>query len=160
MDAGLHPLQIPVVLAHELGHAHGFGDEGVCNLIGFAATIASPDVFIQYAGWLSLWRHLLWDFRQAFPSRYKTIYPDLPSGPLADVDAIRQKMSQYPDFMPAIRNFLYQSYLQSQGVREGLKSYNRLVILADGWLRLTGKMPESPRNNPPMPKEKSGVSTR
>ncbi len=37
IDAGLHPLQKPAVLAHELAHAYGFGDEGSCSFWAFLA---------------------------------------------------------------------------------------------------------------------------
>ncbi|RQH28738.1 DUF3810 family protein, partial [Okeania hirsuta] len=42
VDAGLHPLQWPYVMTHEMGHAYGFGDEGLA-LLGYVAC-ASAEV--------------------------------------------------------------------------------------------------------------------
>ncbi|MCB0586673.1 MAG: DUF3810 family protein, partial [Phaeodactylibacter sp.] len=46
VDAGLHPLQKPYVMAHELAHGYGFGDEGTCNFLGYLACIQSEDPLI------------------------------------------------------------------------------------------------------------------
>ena len=35
IDGGLHHIEKPYVLAHEMAHANAFTDEGVCNFIGF-----------------------------------------------------------------------------------------------------------------------------
>jgi hypothetical protein len=138
LDRGLHPLQQPFVMAHEFGHAFGFGDEGTCNFLGFISTINSEDTFIQYTGWLGLWRYIVRDFRSAHPERYREIFPGLPVGALNDWEAIRLQMTRFPDIMPRFRDLAYQTYLHSQGVRDGLKSYNRVVNLADAWLRTKG----------------------
>ena len=36
-DGGLHHLQLPFVLSHEMSHAYGFGDEGSCNFLAWLA---------------------------------------------------------------------------------------------------------------------------
>ena len=37
IDAGLHPLQLPYVMAHEMSHGYGFGYEGTCNFWAWLA---------------------------------------------------------------------------------------------------------------------------
>ncbi|MCB0582976.1 MAG: DUF3810 family protein, partial [Phaeodactylibacter sp.] len=61
IDAGLHPLQKPYVMAHELAHGYGFGDEGTCNFLGYLACIGSDDPVIAYIGHLNYWRTLAAD---------------------------------------------------------------------------------------------------
>lgn len=133
LDSGLHPLQKPFVMAHEFGHAYGFGDEGECNFLAFLCTIQSEDPYLQYSGWLALWRYVVRDFRAAFPGRFAEEVDALPRGPLNDWEAIRLQMIRFPDIMPRFRDMAYQAYLKSQGVHEGLRSYNQIVRLAHVW---------------------------
>ena len=139
IDAGLHTLQMPFVIAHEFGHAIGFGDEGACNLIGFICCIQSDEPMIQYAGWLQLWAEILRNYAGNYPEVFDAMFSSLPDGPLADLQDIRRQMALYPDMIPQWRNFAYKWYLHSQGVKEGLQSYNRLLSLADGWIRVRDK---------------------
>jgi len=41
--------------------------------------------------------------------------------------------------MPKVRNAVYDSYLKSHGVKEGLRSYSRMILLVDAWNRKEGK---------------------
>ncbi|MEZ4685085.1 MAG: DUF3810 family protein [Bacteroidia bacterium] len=58
MTRALHHLEVPVTAAHEMGHALGFTDEGVCNFLGYLACIDSDEPLLQYAGRLAVarWR--------------------------------------------------------------------------------------------------------
>lgn len=128
-DAGLHPLQLPSVLAHEMAHAFGFGDEGVCNYIAYAAGVRSDDPFVVYTAELSYWRTLAVNYRIREPEAYRDIREGLPAGILNDLDAINQTMLSYPDFFPRFRDAAYNTYLRAQGVREGMLSYDRVMML-------------------------------
>ncbi len=137
LDRGLHPLQKPYVMAHEFAHAFGIGDEGSCNFLAFLFTTESDDLLIQYNGWFTYWRQLARSYRTAFPSKYKEMYASLPPGIKNDwIDIVRQ-MRRFPDFMPAIRDVAYHNYLRSQGVKEGIKSYGRVILLVDAYMRET-----------------------
>ena len=35
VDSGLHPIQLPFVIAHEYSHAYGITDEGSCNFLAY-----------------------------------------------------------------------------------------------------------------------------
>lgn len=128
-DAGLHPLQLPPVLAHELAHGYGFGDEGVCNYIAYAACKNSNDPMIAYASVLSFWRTLAAQYRARRPDEYRLLREALPVGIRADIDAINQKMLAYPDIFPRFRDAAYNTYLKAQGVQEGMLSYDKVVML-------------------------------
>lgn len=128
-DAGLHPLQMPPVLAHELAHGFGFGDEGVCNYIAYAACVHSDDPVIAYASILSFWRTLAAQYRARRPDEYRQLREALPAGILADIEAIYQTMLAYPDLFPRFRDAAYNTYLKAQGVQEGMLSYDKVVML-------------------------------
>ncbi len=135
LDAGLHPIQIPFVMAHEFAHGYGITDEGACNFIAYLACKESSNAFIRYAAHYGYWRYLRSGFYRVDPDAYERYRDQLPAGLIADARAVRKNSNQYPDIFPKIRNLTYDTYLKAQGVQEGLKSYNRVLLLVEAWRR-------------------------
>lgn len=133
IDAGLHPIQKPFTLAHEFAHGYGFTDEGTCNFLAYLACIKSDNEFFQYSGYLSYWRYLASSYRRYDRAIYKTYFDSLPKGMIADLYAIDANSDKYPDILPELRNAAYDTYLKTQGIKEGMKNYSRIVILAKVW---------------------------
>ncbi len=133
VDAGLHHLQRPFVLAHEMGHAYGFGDEGTCNFLAFLACSRSDDPYLKYIGHLYYWRYVASEYLSMAPNDYEQFKESLPKGLRADVRAINREMDKYPDILPELRDATYNAYLQSQGIAEGMKNYDRVVMMVAAW---------------------------
>lgn len=133
VDAGLHPIQIPFTLAHEFAHGYGFTDEGTCNFLAYLACIQSENKMVQYSGQLSYWRYLASSYRRFDRDSYKEFFNALPKGIVADLYAIDENSSKYPDILPEIRDVAYDTYLKTQGIEEGMKSYSRIVMLVKAW---------------------------
>lgn len=133
VDAGLHPLDLPYVMTHEMAHGLGYGDEGTCNFLAYAATTSSNNPFIKYAGHLSYWRTLASNYNRYRPDDFRRIREQIPAAILEDIKEIYATLDQYPDIMPRLRNRLYNSYLQIQGISEGIKNYNRVIMLVNAW---------------------------
>ncbi len=133
LDAGLHPIQIPFVMAHEFAHGYGITDEGACNFIAYLACCRAPDGFIRYSGHYGYWRYLRSAFYRLAPDAFEAYLADLDPVLRTDARAVRKNSEAYPDLFPKFRNLTYDTYLKAQGVREGLRSYNRVVLLVDAW---------------------------
>lgn len=133
VDAGLHPLDIPYVMTHEMSHGLGYGDEGTCNFLAYMATTSSSNDFIRYAGHLSFWRTLASSYHRYRPEDYFRIRSDMPQKAIIDIKEIYATLDKYPDIMPDLRNKIYDSYLRMQGIDEGIKNYNRVVMLVYAW---------------------------
>ncbi|MCH2044858.1 MAG: DUF3810 domain-containing protein [Saprospiraceae bacterium] len=131
IDAGLHILQKPFTTAHELAHGYGFGDEAVCNFWGFVACVTAEDPAIQYVGYLTYWRYVFSELRRMDKDLYKKIRATIPLTVDKDLDAIYTNNDQYPDFFNTAQ--VYNAYLKTQGVQEGIRSYNRMVLLVAEW---------------------------
>lgn len=133
VDAGLHPAQVPFVLAHEMAHGYGFADEGICNFIAFLVCIRSEDPMIRYSGRLGYWRYLASDFRRNDQEGYvlaaKAQAPEI----RLDLEAIYEAQLQYPDLFPRLRFWLYDQFLKVQGVEGGIKSYSRISRLVHAY---------------------------
>ena len=133
IDGGLHPLQQPFTMAHEIAHGYGITNEGICNFIAYLACQKSSNAFIKYGGAVSYWRYLAGAYQQHRNKEYWSFREQLPKGFLADMDAINNTLLLYPDIMPRFRNFAYDKYLKSQGISEGLQSYSQIVMLVEAW---------------------------
>ncbi len=136
IDAGLHPLQKPPVMAHELAHAYGFGDEGTCTFWAWLAGAETKDPLLAYAFRLDYWRRLAGRLRQAEPDAYWAWREEhLALGIQNDLQAIYDNAAKYQDFAPVIRDVTYDAYLKVQGVQGGMLSYGRVVRMVEGYRR-------------------------
>lgn len=134
IDAGLHPLQKPAVMAHELAHAYGFGDEGTCTFWAWLAGQRTKDPALAYAFRLAYWRRLAGRLRMAEPEVYaEWRATSLDPGIRADLQAIYTNSARFEDIAPAIRNATYNTYLKAQGVQDGLLNYGTVVQLVEGY---------------------------
>ncbi len=133
VDAGLHPLQWPYVMTHEMGHAYGFGDEGTCNFLAYVACAASDDPAIAYMGRLAYWRTLATSYLRYEREAYQSFRAALPIGMQADLNAINENLRAYPDIMPKARYAAYDAYLKAQGIKEGMLNYSRVMMLVQAW---------------------------
>ena len=133
IDAGMHYLQLPFVVVHEMSHGYGFGDEGTCNFLAYLACTQSENAFLRYVGALYYWRYVAADYRDMDPEGYLEFRENLPQGIKSDLLAIRQAIEKYPDILPALRDAAYSAYLQAQGIKEGLKNYDRVIMMVRAW---------------------------
>ncbi|MEM9885864.1 MAG: DUF3810 domain-containing protein [Bacteroidota bacterium] len=135
LDAGLHPLEIPHVMAHELAHGYGFGDEGTCNFLAYLACTRSENPIIKYAGHFEYYSTLAVNYRRYDRAAYIKQLRALPAAVKADWNAIIVTHDKYPDILPKLRRATYNTYLKAQGIEEGIKNYNRVLMLVDAWKR-------------------------
>ncbi len=133
IDAGLHLLDQPYTLAHELAHGYGFGDEGTCSFLSFIACTESENTFFAYSAYLNYWITLARNYRLYQPDDYKEIRDMLSDENKADIEAIFDTLRKYPDIMPGFRTYAYDAYLKSQGIEEGVLNYNRVIMLVRAW---------------------------
>lgn len=143
IDPGLHHLQLPFVMAHEMSHAYGIGGEGDCNFLAYLSCISSNNPYLKYVGYLYYWRYIAPDYRAYRPEEYKEIWANLPEGIKNDLRAIRKEMDKYPDILPAVRDAAYNTYLKAQGIDDGIKNYDRVTMLAHAWHKKKGQVIEN-----------------
>jgi hypothetical protein len=126
IESALHILQKPFTLAHEMSHGYGFGDEGTCNFLGYLACLRSKNPAIRYSGYLSYWRYV---FSEVDPEYYLKNRPLIDRGMFNDLEAIRREMKPYFEFIPGFHEVAYDAYLRMQGIRDGIKNYDRMILL-------------------------------
>lgn len=130
-DAGLHPLTHPYTLAHEMAHGYGFTDEGVCNFLAYLTCMRSSDPVIRYSGYLSHTMDVLVAYRRFLGNSYGEFRSQIDPGVISDINAINAANARFADWLPS--NQINNYFLKSQGVKEGILSYRRVVMLVKAW---------------------------
>src|SRR5262245_35498644 len=125
----LLPFERPLVVAHEWAHLAGFADEGEANAVGwFICLQASPAS--QYSGWLFMYDEIA---RVLPPAERTALASRLGAGPRADLKAIRDRVAASVNPQVAAAGWrVYDSYLKSNRVESGARSYDEVVQLALG----------------------------
>jgi hypothetical protein len=119
----LLPFERPMVLAHEWAHLAGFADEADASAIAWLACVTGDPVLAYSAHFFvvletaSLLPHQEW----------RTIRATLSPGVIDDIDALRVRLSRQ---QPAVRDTafkVYDGYLRTNRVDDGIRSYSRVV---------------------------------
>jgi hypothetical protein len=133
ISAGLLPFERPFTLAHEMAHGFGFNDEGVANFLAFLACDRAENPAVKYAGRLAYWNSVAGELFRISPQDLRNLLVDMPAGMRADLRAAAENWDRYRGSLMAIGEKINQQYLRSQGIKEGIKSYDRLAMLVVSW---------------------------
>lgn len=138
IDPGLHPITWPFTMMHEMSHGYGYTGEDLCNFWAYLASVNSNDGLVRYSGYMAYWRYLRSNVYRANREAYYEVMSCVSREVKSDLNEIIDYQERYPDIMPMLRDLIYDSYLKSHGISEGLKSYSRLIVLADRWKKKYG----------------------
>jgi hypothetical protein len=131
------PVERPFALAHEWAHLAGHANEAEANFMAWL-TCVSGDATAQYSGWLEAYRYaaaaLPRDDRRGLQQR-------LAPGVIADLVAINARLGRADPAVSGFARNVYDSYLKSQGVEEGLASYGAMLRLMAGTTFENGWVP-------------------
>ena len=129
IDGGLLEIEHPFTMAHEMSHAYGIAGEGDCNFLAFLACASSDNPYFQYSAYLDYSLYLLRDVYRTDKEKHRFYRKNLHPGYRADIQEIFKNGDKYPDIFPAVRDFMYDNYLKSQGISDGIKNYSRIIQL-------------------------------
>jgi Protein of unknown function (DUF3810) len=131
IDAGLHDLEKPYSLAHEMSHGYGWTEEATANFVAYLTCIQSNNAFVRYSGFLNHYRYVASNCKRQNTEGYQRFRDGLPEGIKADLDAINERQKKYPNWLET--DWMNDIFLRSQGVKEGIGSYSRVVVLVYSW---------------------------
>lgn len=121
---------IPFTAAHELAHQRGVAREDEANMVAFLVCLESDDAYIRYSGLLNVYEYVASALRSADRSAYNRLWSDLDDNVKQEERAYSAFFEKYRENTAAnVSQSVNNAYLQSQGSKEGTKSYNMVVDL-------------------------------
>lgn len=129
---------IPATAAHELAHTRGFAREDECNFWGYLTSIHSESADYRYSGYLLAYiycSNALYDYDKDLWSEARAACSD---GMKRDLAEGNRYWKQFEGKVQDISTNVNNSFIQAQGVEDGVFSYSRVVQLIVGYYLQTG----------------------
>jgi len=135
VDGGLYSLQWPFTLAHEMSHGYGITSEADCNFLAYLTCVSMTNPRMKYSGLFAYWRYLASELKLRDSTAYQVQRQQLSDQVIDDLKLVRRHIEEYPQLMPKYRDKMYNQYLKSNGISEGIKNYNKMVLLIKAYKR-------------------------
>jgi hypothetical protein len=128
IDGALYEPYALAVGTHELAHIAGYAGEADTDFVAALAGLAANDPYAQYATALKLWNDAV---AQIPEGKRGAAFAALPEQARNDLNKMYEPFVRYqlPQWIQNIQTGLYNQYLTSQGVEEGIKDYTRTTTL-------------------------------
>lgn len=128
IDGALTEVYALAVGTHELAHIAGYAGEADTDFIAALAGLNADDPYARYAVALKLWNDAVWQLSE---NKRGEAVQALPERARADLEASYEPFRRYrlPAWIQQLQTGLYDRYLTSQGVEEGVRDYSRTTTL-------------------------------
>jgi hypothetical protein len=120
---------VPFAACHELAHAHGFAREDEANYVGYRACVRHPDADFRYSGLLAASVYAMNALARVDRDGYSRLDARRAPGVRRDLAALRAWAERYRGPAERVSQVVNNAYLKSQGEKEGVRSYGRMVDL-------------------------------
>ena len=133
---------LPFTMAHELAHQRGIAREDEANFVAYLVCMKSDDEYIRYSATLSLWEYMMNAMYTTNAEYYSLLLKIIAKTVQDEENAYAAFYRKYADNTLAdVNDFVNDTYLKSQGAKEGNRSYNLVVDLAVAYFKNEGKIP-------------------
>ena len=135
----MHEINRPATICHEYAHLKGFMYEEDANMIGFLACINSPEVTLQYSGFLSVLNYVNNEFYEAV-GRDDALYashPGISSQVSQDNvfleketwEEVEERAVIRTEIVDKVSDKFTETTMVLNGIEDGMRSYTRVVQL-------------------------------
>ncbi len=122
---------LPFTAAHELAHQRGILPENEANFVAFLVCAESDDPYIRYSGYLNMYEYINSALHSADYDTFKEVYASLDSRVKGEIMAYNRFFEKFRENTAAdVAGAMNDTFLKSQGVKEGERSYGMVVDLA------------------------------
>lgn len=129
VNTNITDFMLPATAAHEMAHQRGFAREDEANYIAYLTCSMSPDKDFQYSGVMLALIYSGNALSDADPAAYKELLKTYSEGVKRDLDYDYEFWQQYKGKTEEISNKINNTYLKSNGQKDGVQSYGRMVDL-------------------------------
>jgi hypothetical protein len=120
---------VPFAACHELAHAHGFAREDEANYVGYLACTRHPDADFRYSGLLAASMYAMNALARVDRDGHARLEARRAPGVRRDIAALAAWAKRYRGPAERVSQAVNNAYLKSQGEKEGVRSYGRMIDL-------------------------------
>jgi hypothetical protein len=121
---------LPYTAAHEFAHQRGTARENEANFVAFLAGMESDDSYIRYSSYVNMLEYVMSALYQADSTAYYQVYSAFDNRLVGEFYAYSSFYAKYrTNKVASVSTAVNNTYLQSQGVTAGTKSYGLVVDL-------------------------------
>ncbi len=119
----------PVVCGHEIGHQLGYSAENETNFIGYLVMLRQQDPYFRYAAYSYGLSYCLSEVNRRDKEAFKDLRDRLNPGVRANFRELQEFWKAFQNPMEPVFKSIFNSYLQANRQKDGIRSYNRVVSL-------------------------------
>lgn len=120
---------LPANICHELAHQQGIASEQECNFVAVVAATTAPSTAYRYSGSLVGYVYLANALYRVDREAWQAIRDTLPDTVVADIRANSAYWAQFDGPVQAVSNTVYDGFLKSNGLSDGMQNYGTVVDL-------------------------------
>ena len=125
----------PVVCGHEIGHQLGYSAENETNFIGFLVTLRNQDAYFRYSAYAYGLSYCLSEVNRRDKEAFKRLRDGLNPGVRANFRELQEFWKAFQNPLEPVFKSIFNSYLQVNRQKDGIRSYNRVVSLMVSYYR-------------------------
>ena len=119
----------PVVCGHEIGHQLGYSAENETNFIGYLVMLRNQDPYFRYSAYAYGLSYCLSEVNRRDKKAFKKLRESLNPGVRANFRELQEFWKAFQNPMEPVFKSIFNSYLQVNRQKDGIRSYNRVVSL-------------------------------
>ncbi len=119
----------PFVACHETAHSMGYGAEDEANFIGFISASDSDNQMLRYSAYYLAAQEFMFETGRLDTVVFQTLKNRISEPFLADLKKERAYWEEYRGITRRFSSIFYDNYLKANKQPDGLKSYNRMILL-------------------------------
>lgn len=133
VDDAVYYSKKPFYLMHEMAHGNGFTEEAACNFLAYVSCVSSNNLSLQYSGELNYLVYLLAELRYRDKEGYERFQTSMPLALRKDLEAMNRYYEEHTFKTGFIGDMVNNVYLKLLGVKDGVKNYDKMVLLIYAW---------------------------
>ncbi|MDP3466859.1 MAG: DUF3810 domain-containing protein [Daejeonella sp.] len=140
INSGMPIYLKPFVACHEAAHSMGYGAEDEANFIGFISASGSDNPMLRYSAYYLAAQEFMFETGRLDTLVFQTLKSRISESFLADLNNERAYWEEYRGMTRKFSNIFYDNYLKANKQPDGMKSYNRMIILTMAYYKKKGML--------------------
>lgn len=144
INSGMPIYLKPFVACHETAHSMGYGAEDEANFIGFISASQSDNSMLRYSAYYLAAQEFMFETGRLDTVIFQTLKSRISEPFMADLKNERVYWEEYRGITRKFSSIFYDNYLKANKQPDGLKSYNRMIILTMAYYKKRGLLKPHP----------------